>query len=100
MGLLYILIADHYHWSISVGHWYCLDCERPAPRSGGKITVKFTPRYFPTAARESTEKEEQEVSVMIITSSVLYGVICQWITTFVCKIIPIGIDLSVFKYKK
>ena len=39
-----------------------LDSQRPAPRSGGKITVNFTPRYFPTAARESTEKEEQEVS--------------------------------------
>ncbi|XP_065911555.1 dynein axonemal assembly factor 4-like [Dysidea avara] len=36
------------------------DSQRPAPRSGGKITVNFTPRYFPTAARESTEKEEQE----------------------------------------
>ena len=48
-----------------------LDSQRPAPRSGGKITVNFTPRYFPTAARESTEKEEQEVSVLNMTSSVL-----------------------------
>ena len=48
-----------------------LDFQRPAPRSGGKITVNFTPRYFPTAARESTEKEEQEVSVLNMTSSVL-----------------------------
>lgn len=36
------------------------DSQRPAPRNGGKITVNFTPRFFPTAARESTEKEEQE----------------------------------------
>ena len=42
-----------------------LDSQRPAPRSGGKIIVNFTPRYFPTAARESTEKEEQEVRVIL-----------------------------------
>ena len=50
---------------------FVLDSQRPAPRSGGKITVNFTPRYFPTAARESTEKEEQEVRVLNMTSSVL-----------------------------
>ena len=40
-----------------------LDSQRPISRSGGKITVNFTPRYFPTATIESTEREEQEVSV-------------------------------------
>ena len=31
-----------------------------APRKGGSIQVHFTPRVFPTAARESKEAEEQE----------------------------------------
>ena len=31
-----------------------------APRKGGSIQVHFTPRAFPTAARESKEAEEQE----------------------------------------
>ncbi len=31
----------------------------PPPRSGGNIQVRFTPRAFPTAARESKEEEEQ-----------------------------------------
>ncbi len=30
-------------------------------REPGKITVSFTPRAFPTAARESTAPEEEEV---------------------------------------
>ena len=30
------------------------------PRKGGSIQVRFTPRAFPTAARESKEEEEQE----------------------------------------
>lgn len=30
------------------------------PRKGGSIQVRFTPRVFPTAARESKELEEQE----------------------------------------
>ena len=49
-----------------------LDSQRPAPRSGGKITVNFTPRYFPTAARESTEKEEQEVSALLELSELTF----------------------------
>ena len=32
----------------------------PPPRKGGNIEVRFTPRMFPTAARESKEQEEQE----------------------------------------
>lgn len=32
----------------------------PPPRGGGSITIQFTPRVFPTAARESKEAEEQE----------------------------------------
>lgn len=32
----------------------------PPPRSGGSISVQFTPRVFPTAARESKEAEEME----------------------------------------
>lgn len=32
----------------------------PPPRKGGSIQVRFTPRVFPTAARESKEQEEQE----------------------------------------
>lgn len=31
----------------------------PPPRTGGTIQVHFTPRAFPTAARESKEEEEQ-----------------------------------------
>ena len=42
-----------------------LDSQQPASRSGGKITVNFTPQYFPTAARESTERKEQEMSVVL-----------------------------------
>ena len=33
---------------------------KPPPRKGGSIQVRFTPRMFPTAARESKEEEEQE----------------------------------------
>lgn len=33
---------------------------KPPPRKGGSIEVRFTPRSFPTAARESKEQEEQE----------------------------------------
>lgn len=33
---------------------------KPPPREGGNIPVHFTPRAFPTAARESREAEEQE----------------------------------------
>lgn len=36
--------------------------EIPSPRKSGHITVKFTPRVFPTAARESQEGEETEVN--------------------------------------
>ena len=32
----------------------------PPPRQGGSIMVQFTPRVFPTAARESRAAEEQE----------------------------------------
>lgn len=32
----------------------------PPPRKGNSIQVRFTPRVFPTAARESREGEEQE----------------------------------------
>lgn len=32
----------------------------PPPRTGGNIEVRFTPRVFPTAARESKHEEEQE----------------------------------------
>ena len=32
----------------------------PPPRTSGSIQVHFTPRAFPTAARESKEEEEQE----------------------------------------
>lgn len=32
----------------------------PPPRKGGNIQVRFTPRAFPTAARESKVQEEQE----------------------------------------
>jgi len=31
-------------------------------RASGKIEVKFTPRVFPTAMRESTKHLEEEVS--------------------------------------
>ncbi len=31
----------------------------PPPRTGGNIQIHFTPRMFPTAARESKEEEEQ-----------------------------------------
>ena len=34
--------------------------KRPPPRKSGSIQVHFTPRVFPTAARESKEQEEQE----------------------------------------
>ena len=34
----------------------------PEVRGSGKISVTFTPREFPTAARESTAPEEEEVS--------------------------------------
>lgn len=33
---------------------------KPSPRKGGSIQVRFTPRMFPSAARESKEHEEQE----------------------------------------
>lgn len=33
---------------------------KPPPRKGGSIEVRFTPRVFPTAARESKQEEEQE----------------------------------------
>ena len=33
---------------------------KPPPRKGGNIQVRFTPRVFPTAARESKALEEQE----------------------------------------
>lgn len=33
---------------------------KPPPRKNGCIQVRFTPRAFPTAARESKEQEEQE----------------------------------------
>lgn len=33
---------------------------RPPPRNSGSIQVRFTPRAFPTAARESKVQEEQE----------------------------------------
>lgn len=33
---------------------------KPPPRKGGSIQVRFTPRVFPTAARESKVEEEQE----------------------------------------
>lgn len=36
--------------------------EIPSPRKSGHIAVKFTPRVFPTAARESQEAEEKEVN--------------------------------------
>lgn len=32
----------------------------PPPRTGGTIQIHFTPRFFPTAARESKAVEEQE----------------------------------------
>ncbi|XP_041651989.1 dynein assembly factor 4, axonemal [Cheilinus undulatus] len=32
----------------------------PAPRSAGNIQVRFTPRVFPTALRESRQQEEEE----------------------------------------
>ena len=38
----------------------------PAPvRGSGKISVSFTPRLLPTAARESRLAEEEEVGVSI-----------------------------------
>lgn len=33
----------------------------PAPRSASSIQIKFTPRVFPTALRESRIPEEEEV---------------------------------------
>ena len=33
---------------------------KPPPRQSGSIQVRFTPRVFPTAARESKQQEEQE----------------------------------------
>ena len=34
------------------------------PRQGGKITVNFTPRVFPTPQRESKAAEENEVNTL------------------------------------
>lgn len=33
----------------------------PAPRRAGSIQLRFTPRVFPTALRESRVEEEEEV---------------------------------------
>ncbi len=40
----------------------------PPPRKGGSIQVTFTPRVFPTAARESKEAEEQEYLAKMATA--------------------------------
>ena len=40
--------------------WKEKDTSAPPPRKAGSIQVHFTPRVFPTAARESKEQEEQE----------------------------------------
>ena len=37
----------------------------PEPRSGGSISVSFTPRVFKTAARESKAPEEEEVGLQL-----------------------------------
>lgn len=42
------------------GIWKSSSSKAPPPRKGGNIQVRFTPRVFPTAARESKEQEEQE----------------------------------------
>ena len=47
-------------WSKSEGSGVTPKKAPPPPRGGGSITVQFTPRVFPTAARESKEAEEQE----------------------------------------
>lgn len=47
-------------WSEAVRHKLEKKAPLPPPRTGGNIEVKFTPRVFPTAARESRETEEQE----------------------------------------
>ena len=47
-------------------------------REPGKISVSFSPRVFPTAARESTAAEEEEVSmdspflITLIVSEVVF----------------------------
>lgn len=38
----------------------------PEPRSGGSISVSFTPRVFKTAARESKAPEEEEVGLLLL----------------------------------
>ena len=38
----------------------------PEPRSGGSISVSFTPRVFKTAARESKAPEEEEVGLQLL----------------------------------
>ena len=37
-----------------------------APRSNGIINFKFTPRVFPTPSRESQDKQEKDVSNLIL----------------------------------
>ena len=39
------------------------DLDLPAPRSASTIQIKFTPRVFPTPCRESTDKQEREVTL-------------------------------------
>ena len=43
-----------------------LNEESIAPRSNGIINFKFTPRVFPTPSRESQDKQEKDVSNLIL----------------------------------
>ena len=56
----------------------------PAPvRESGKISVSFTPRVFPTAARESRQQEEEEVCISVCVCVC----VCVCVQCVVCQVI-------------
>ena len=44
--------------------------QNSGPRKQSEITVSFTPRYFPSAARESTAADEEAVSLKLCSQQV------------------------------